>query len=133
MTAVSLTICQLRQTYLVFFVHRQRLKVPLFKNGKFIHIIRDGRAVIASLVTVRDKLAPWFIDEKNSLQRSDLRHKKLEIAAELWMREVNCVLQDKNSLNPSQYIEMMCGSKYFNHFYGPEKISSVRRKWSEKE
>ena len=87
----------------------------IFKNCKFIHIIRDGRAVIASLVTVRDKLETWFDGEKKSLQLSDIRNKKLEIAAELWMREVNSVLQDKNNLDPSQYMEI----KYENYVRAP--------------
>ena len=85
---------------------RIRYLNSIFKDGKFIHLIRDGRAVIASMVTVWDKLGAWFICEKNSSRMSDINDKKLEIAAEIWMREVEIILQDKKSLNPSQYIEI---------------------------
>jgi hypothetical protein len=32
---------------------------------------------------------------------------------------------------PFDYIDKMCKSRYFNHFYNKEYISSVKKKWSE--
>jgi hypothetical protein len=31
---------------------------------------------------------------------------------------------------PPEYVEKMCGSKYFNHFYPKETIDATRQKWS---
>ena len=32
---------------------------------------------------------------------------------------------------PADYVDRMCASRYFNHFYSPETIAEVRRRWSE--
>ena len=32
---------------------------------------------------------------------------------------------------PAEYVERMCSSKYFQHFYPPETIASVRARWSD--
>jgi hypothetical protein len=38
----------------------------------------------------------------------------------------------RNVKLPSDYLEMMCKSKYFTHFYDQEVIDAVRTKWSKK-
>jgi len=38
-----------------------------------------------------------------------------------------------NILLPADYVEWMCDSKYFNHFYTSETIESVRKRWNEAE
>ena len=38
-----------------------------------------------------------------------------------------------NILLPADYVEWMCESKYFNHFYTSETIESVRKRWKEAE
>jgi len=50
-------------------------------------------------------------------------------------KEYQAIYKDfkSNLLLPAEYVELMCNSKYFNHFYSREKIESVRKRWSEEE
>lgn len=85
---------------------RIRYLNAIFPDAKFIHIIREGRAVVASLIKFREKLTPWIIKRNDNVQFADNENRNVEIAALLWMEEVNKVLTDKKNLNPSQYYEI---------------------------
>ena len=85
---------------------RIRYLNAIFPDAKFIHIIRDGRAVVASLNKFREKLTPWILKENENLRLEDDADRNVEIAALLWMAETNKILNDKEDLHPSQYCEI---------------------------
>jgi len=47
-------------------------------------------------------------------------------------KEYNALYNDfkKNTTLPDEYLDMMCASKYFRHFYKSSEINSIRDKWS---
>ncbi len=86
---------------------RIRYLNAIFPDAKFLHIFRDGRPVIASLITVRERLTPWYKKQKQENNRwLDTRENKIMLAAELWMKEVKKILNDKKYLKKSQYFEV---------------------------
>lgn len=85
---------------------RIRYLNAIFPDAKFIHIIREGRAVVASLNKFREKLTPWITKENDNIQFVDNDNRNVEIAALLWMAEVDKVLTDKQKIFPSQYYEL---------------------------
>jgi hypothetical protein len=87
---------------------RIRYLNKIFPDSKFIHIIREGRAVAASLIHVKfwKWLKPWFLKTESNYNFSQDESEKLVIAAHLWMHEVNRVLSDKEKLDESQYHEV---------------------------
>ena len=93
---------------------RIRYLKSIFPEAKFIHVIRDGRAVIGSLMKVdfwrakggydapfwsngitNDDLAPWITNKHPAI-----------LAAIQWKKIVSTIRQDSSELNNDQYIEM---------------------------
>jgi hypothetical protein len=80
----------------------------IFPDAKFIHMVRDARAVVASFLNVDwyKSLTPWFIEQKNNTSTSQTDLDPVELAAQLWKMEVGKVIQDMNCLDSKQYIEL---------------------------
>jgi hypothetical protein len=80
----------------------------IFPDAKFIHVVRDVRAVVASFLNVDwyKNLTPWFIDPKNNKSRPGIEFDPVELAAQLWEREVGKVIHDADCLASNQYIDL---------------------------
>lgn len=87
---------------------RIRYLNKIFPDSLFIHILRDGRAVAASLLNVRwwKYFKPWFMNDSRSENRETANGSPEKLAAQVWLSEVSKVLEDKDILDPNRYLEI---------------------------
>jgi len=85
---------------------RIRLIHSLFPDGYYIHIIRDGRAVANSLITVDwwKKIDIWWFDGKPS-KWVEMGNEPIALAGLIWEREVEEILKNKYLFN-NKYFEL---------------------------
>ena len=96
----------------------------IFPDAKFIHIIRDGRAVVASLLNVPfwKNLNPWILNYHTEYMTIKKNLDDLEIATYLWKSEVCQIYNDKKRIPSDQFFEI----KYENFVASPiHEIRSV--------
>ena len=87
---------------------RIRYLNEIFPDALFIHILRDGRAVGASLLNARwwKDFKPWFINDNKLESPVETSSNPEELAAQVWLFEVAKVLDDKKYLDPDRYLEV---------------------------
>jgi hypothetical protein len=87
---------------------RIRYLNKVFPDALFIHILRDGRAVVASLLNVKWHKSHrlWITDESESTMPINNISKPLQMAAKLWQREVERILEDKNYLDGDRFLQI---------------------------
>ena len=87
---------------------RIRYLNEIFPDALFIHVLRDGRAVVASLLNVRwwKRFKPWFINDRKLENPVAARRDPEGLAAQVWLFEVAKVLDDKKYLDPDRYLEV---------------------------
>lgn len=88
--------------------HRLRHLNVLFDDAHVIHVVRDPRAAVSSLLKVAfwPGLHLWWRDGQtpSELVSSGLAPEAL--AAELWREEVQCLTEDASCLPPNRYLEI---------------------------
>lgn len=87
---------------------RSRYLHTIFPDALFIHIIRDGRAVVHSLLNVGwwSNLSIWWADGKTPTQLQQAGTDPLLVAARMWESDVARMLHDKEYIPENQYIEV---------------------------
>jgi len=87
---------------------RIRYLNKIFPDSLFIHILRDGRAVVASLLNVRwwKRFKPWFINDRSFESPAETSPNPEELATQVWLSEVAKILDDKKCLDPHRYLEV---------------------------
>jgi omega-hydroxy-beta-dihydromenaquinone-9 sulfotransferase len=79
-----------------------------FPHAFFIHVIRDPKAVVASLLEVGfwPNLPLWWRDDSTPRQLVDEGRSAASVAAEHWRRSVERLLADKELLPKDRYLEL---------------------------
>lgn len=87
---------------------RIRYLQNIFPDAIFIHVVRDPRAAIASLLKVDwwPHLKIWCQNQITAQQWARQGKDPALLATDLWIREVRCVLEAKTKLPPRQYFEV---------------------------
>ena len=81
----------------------------IFPDCKFIHIIRDGRANINSIINVDwwENLEPWFENEGKTISQLIKEGKnELILGARCWKQEVSRALNDSKKIRRNQYLDI---------------------------
>ena len=86
---------------------RIRYLNAIFEDAIFIHVLRDPRAVVASLLKVRfwPDLPLWWMGDLTPRQLVGGGWSRVEVAAEHWRRCVERILEDKEIVRP-RYLEL---------------------------
>jgi omega-hydroxy-beta-dihydromenaquinone-9 sulfotransferase len=87
---------------------RIRYLDAIFPDALFIHVLRDPRAVVASLLRVHfwPDMRLWWQDGMTPRQMTSQGRPAAAIAAEHWRRSVERLLDDGRTLGPSRYFEL---------------------------
>ena len=87
---------------------RLRYLQRIFEDAIFIHVLRDPRAAIASLLNVEwwPTMKVWCHNQITAQAWAAQGRDPALLAAHLWATEVRCVLEDKQALAPDQYLEV---------------------------
>lgn len=87
---------------------RMRYLHAIFPDAIFIHVLRDPRAAIASLLKVEwwPALKVWCQNQITAQQWARQGKDPALLATDLWMNEVRCVLEAKAKLPAPQYFEV---------------------------
>jgi len=88
---------------------RSRYLKEIFHDCIFIHMIRDGRAVINSLLNVQwwNDLPLWYRNDfKTPSQLIKEGYNEILLAAKMWKNNVNRLLEDKKKIPKNQYHEL---------------------------
>jgi hypothetical protein len=91
---------------------RNSRRVPyldaIFPDALFLHVIRDPRAVVASLLAVHwwPDLPLWWSEDRTPRALAADGSKPEAVAAEHWVRSVERLLNDARRLPPSRYLEI---------------------------
>jgi hypothetical protein len=91
---------------------RNSRRVPyldaIFPDALFLHVIRDPRAVVASLLAVHwwPDLPLWWSEDRTPRTLAADGSKPEAVAAEHWVRSVERLLADARRLPPSRYLEI---------------------------
>jgi hypothetical protein len=105
---------------------RNSRRVPylraIFPDALFLHVIRDPRAVVASLLAVHwwPDLPLWWSDDRTPRALAADGAKPEAVAAEHWVRSVERLLADSRSLPPTRYLEI----RYEEFSESPEAVLS---------
>ena len=80
----------------------------IFPDARFVHVIRDGRAVVASLLNVYfwKDLQLWYEGYQKRDKPRVNRKNDIERAARLWVEEVNIARDARDHLLAAQYREI---------------------------
>ncbi len=79
----------------------------VFPEAKFVHLVRDGRAVAYSLLRVRwwaDHLLFW--SGKSPAEMGALGHEQLELAARNWVEEMTFIANGLAGIDANQVYEL---------------------------
>jgi len=84
------------------------LVTRIFPDAKFIHIIRDGRAVVNSMIerSKENKYGYFGIPLDGLNQVHMLSHDKIKKHALQWKLVINKIKTDSKNLSPEQFIEL---------------------------
>lgn len=76
----------------------------VFPDAHFVHVVRDPRATVASLLRVAfwPDLPIWWVDNRTPRELVDEGMSAVALAAEFWAREVAQVLDDLSNLDESR-------------------------------
>ncbi len=87
---------------------RIRYLNKIFPDARFVHVIRDGRAVVASLLNVYfwKDLQLWYEGYQKRDKPRVNRKNDIERAARLWVEEVNIARDARDHLLAAQYREI---------------------------
>jgi len=87
---------------------RIRFLNTIFKDALFIHIMRDPRASVSSFLNVDfwPNLKIWCCDKITPNEWIAKGRNPIELAAQLWVAEVQRVLDDKIDIPKEQYMEI---------------------------
>lgn len=87
---------------------RMRYLHGIFPDAIFIHVIRDPRAAIASLLKVEwwPTMKVWCHNQITAQQWAEQGKDPALLATALWMSEVRCVLEARQTLPSRQYLEV---------------------------
>jgi hypothetical protein len=87
---------------------RVRYLSAMFPSARFVHVIRDPRGSVASLLRVSwwPTMPVWFHDGATPLQLAQRGHRMEDLAAEVWQREVACALEHASDLPQERYLEV---------------------------
>jgi hypothetical protein len=114
---------------------RIQFLLSIFPDARFVHVIRDGRATVESLLRVefwRDKGgmdAPFWVNglEAESIDEWQQSGKdSVELAAHQWKRVVETTISESRSLNKEQYAEV----KYEDFVKSPQTTISDLLLWA---
>lgn len=88
--------------------HRLRHLNALFDDAYVIHVVRDPRAAVSSLLKVAfwPGLRLWWRDNQTPAQLMSSGLAQEILAAELWREEVQCLTEDASCLLPNHYLEV---------------------------
>jgi hypothetical protein len=80
----------------------------IFQDAMFVHVIRDPRAVVASLLAVHwwADLPLWWNEDRTTRALVAEGSKPEAVAAEHWVRSVERLLADARRLPTSRYLEI---------------------------
>ncbi len=94
----------------------------IFPDALFLHVIRDPRAVVASLLAVHwwPDLPLWWSDDRTPRALAADGSKPEAVAAEHWVRSVERLLADSRPLQPTRYLEI----RYEEFSESPEAVLS---------
>ena len=88
---------------------RLRYLHGIFPDAYFVHVLRDPRAVVASLMKVDfwPDMALWWHEDKTPRQLVAAGAAEAELAAtHAGVRSVERLLADKDALDPARYLEL---------------------------
>jgi hypothetical protein len=87
---------------------RVRYLDAIFPDALFIHVLRDPRAVVASLLKVHfwPDMPLWWQDGMTPRQMTAEGRAAAAVAAEHWRHSVERLLDDTQSLSPARYFEL---------------------------
>jgi hypothetical protein len=94
----------------------------IFPEAVFLHVVRDPRAVVASLLAVHwwPDLPLWWSDDQTPRALAAAGSKPEAVAAEHWVKSVERLLADARHLPPSRYLEI----RYEAFTESPETVLS---------
>jgi len=94
----------------------------IFPDAMFLHVIRDPRAVVASLLAVHwwPDLPLWWSQDRTPRALAADGSKPEAVAAEHWVRSVERLLADVRRLSPARYLEI----RYEAFTESPETVLS---------
>jgi omega-hydroxy-beta-dihydromenaquinone-9 sulfotransferase len=101
---------------------RVRYLDAIFPDAAFLHVIRDPRAVVASLLAVHwwPDLPLWWSDDRTPRALAAAGSTPEAVAAEHWVKSVERLLADARHLPPSRYLEI----RYEAFTESPETVLS---------
>jgi hypothetical protein len=87
---------------------RMRYLNRLFPDAYFVHLVRNPRAVVASLLKVSwwPDLPVWCWDNRTPTEWVRAGNCPEVLAAELWRREVEVALADRECLPATRYLQI---------------------------
>lgn len=99
---------------------RMRYLQSIFPDAIFIHVLRDPRAAMASLLKVDwwPTMKVWCRNQITAQEWAAQGRDPVALAAHLWAAEVRCVMEDKRALAPEQYFEV----RYEEFMREPEQV-----------
>ncbi len=105
---------------------RNSRRVPfldaIFPDALFLHVIRDPRAVVGSLLAVHwwPDLPLWWSEDRTPRALAANGARPEAVAAEHWVRSVERLLADARRLPPGRYLEL----RYESFTESPETVLS---------
>ncbi len=79
-----------------------------FVNAKFIHIIRDGRAVSRSLINVKwwDSHKVWWMNKMPAMVWERQGNRPIALAAKNWVNEITAIFQGLRAVDSKNIMEV---------------------------
>ena len=98
--------------------------IKVFPNAKFIHIMRDGRAVAYSLLNVDwwDEHKVWWWNQKTPRQWKAEGNDPIEMASRNWVEEINVIQNGLKFASDEQICEIRYEDLYIDYINVLEKI-----------
>jgi hypothetical protein len=119
---------------------RNSLRIPylnkIFPDALYIQVIRDGHAVVNSLLNIDwwPNLHLWYIKERKTPAELICEGKdEILLATKLWKENVKCILSDSANLPKNQYMELRYETLVKKpKAVLPEVLKFCELEWSEK-